>query len=197
MAVRKARVDDAPAIQALVNYYARKEVMLPLSLTDVYERLRDFVVYEENGEVLGCGALHVVWEDLAEVRSLAVREDARGRGIGRGLFDACVREAPALGVRRVFALTFVPAFFRTLGMAETGKETLPHKVWADCVRCPRFPNCDEVALVAEVGPKGVLAVGKKQRGGASREAGAKSSTGPAPLAQTQPNDSRDGARHRP
>ena len=155
MGVRKARVGDAPSIHALVNYYARKEQMLPLSLSDVYDRLRDFLVHEENGEILGCGALHVVWEDLAEVRSLAVREDARGRGIGVALFRACVEEAPALGVRRVFTLTFVPDFFRKLGMADVAKETLPHKVWADCVRCPRFPTCDEVALVADVDAAGI------------------------------------------
>ena len=150
MAVRKARVGDAPAIHELVNFYARKEEMLPLSLGMVYERLRDFFVYEEGGEVLGCGALHVVWEDLAEVRSLAVRKDQHGRGLGRALFAACVAEAPALGVKRVFTLTFAPEFFRKLGMADVAKDTLPHKVWSDCVRCPRFPNCDELALAADV-----------------------------------------------
>ena len=89
MSVRKAHIGDAPAIHRLVNHYAREEVMLPLSLGDVYERLRDFFVYEVDGEMLACGALHVVWEDLAEVRSLAVREDARRRGIGRELLHAC------------------------------------------------------------------------------------------------------------
>jgi len=175
MAVRKARADDAPAIQNLVNYYARKEVMLPLSLSDVYERLRDFFVYEEKGEIIGCGALHVVWEDLAEVRSLAVRPEARGRGIGRALFESCVREAPALGVRRVFALTFVPGFFQKLGLREVGKETLPHKVWSDCVRCPRFPNCDEVALVAEVDQDGVVvaAEGEPEAGRSRQKAGSR------------------------
>jgi len=155
MGVRMARVADAPAIHALVNHYARGEVMLPLSLGEVYDRLRDFVVCEEDGVIVGCGALHVVWEDLAEVRSLAVREDARGRGLGRALFQACVAEAPALGVARVFVLTFAPDFFRKLGMVDVAKETLPHKVWSDCVRCPRFPHCDEVALIAAVDEAGV------------------------------------------
>jgi amino-acid N-acetyltransferase len=159
MGVRKARADDVPAIHALVNHYARKEQMLPLSLSDVYDRLRDFFVHEEDGEILGCCALHVVWEDLAEVRSLAVREDAHGRGIGRALLAAGVRDAPALGVRRVFTLTFVPEFFRKLGMADTPKESLPHKVWADCVRCPHFPNCDEVALIAAVDGTGLRPLG--------------------------------------
>jgi len=169
MGVRKARVDDGPAIQNLVNYYARKEVMLPLSLTDVYERLRDFSVYEEKGEVVGCCALHVVWGDLAEIRSLAVRSEVRERGIGRALFRSCVKEAPGLGVQRVFALTFVPGFFRKLGMAEVEKETLPHKVWSDCVRCPRFPNCDEVALVADVGKDGALVVAEGETAASAKE----------------------------
>jgi len=157
VSVRKAHVNDAPAIHRLVNHYARQEVMLPLSLGDVYDRLRDFFVYEADGEMLACGALHVVWEDLAEVRSLAVSEDARQRGIGRELFHACIREAPSLGVRRVFVLTFVPEFFAGLGMAPVDKEALPHKVWADCVRCPRFPHCDEVAFIAQVAADGTLA----------------------------------------
>ena len=157
MAVRKARVADAGAVQALVNHYARQERMLSLSLSDVYERLRDFFVFEEGGEVLGCCALHVVWEDLAEIRSLAVREGAMGRGIAGALFDACVAEAPGLGGGRVFALTYVPGFFEKRGLVLTDKEALPHKVWADCVRCPHFPNCDEVALVAAVDGGGIVA----------------------------------------
>jgi len=155
MAVRKARVGDAPAIHTLVNRFARREKMLPLPLGLVYERLRDFVVYERRGKVLGCGALHVVWEDLAEVRSLAVERDYQRRGIGTALFQACVAEAPQLGVRRIFTLTFVPAFFEKMGMVQVPKESLPHKVWSDCVRCPRFPNCDEVALAADLGEGGL------------------------------------------
>lgn len=155
LGVRKARVGDASAIHELVNEFARREQMLPLSLGEVFERLRDFSVYEEDGEVVGCCALCLVWEELAELRSLAVREDAQGRGIGKALAHACAREAPALGVRRVFALSFSPGYFRKLGMVDVAKEELPHKVWADCVRCPRFPNCDEVALIAEVDEQGL------------------------------------------
>jgi len=165
MAVRKARVSDVPRIREMVNDCAREGKMLPLSLSEVYDRLRDFFVFEEAGEVVGCGALHVVWEDLAEVRSLAVSEGARGRGIGRALFAACVGEAPGLGVRRVFTLSFVPEFFTKLGMVETPKESLPHKVWADCVKCPHFPNCDEVALIAEVDAGGIVGVAKGGGGG--------------------------------
>ncbi len=155
MTVRKARVDDAPAIHELVNRFARREQMLPLPLGLVYERLRDFFVCERRGRVVGCGALHVVWEDLAEVRSLAVQREYQRRGIGSALFRACIGEAPKLGVTRIFTLTFVPDFFQKMGMVQVAKETLPHKVWSDCVRCPRFPNCDEVALVADLGEHGL------------------------------------------
>jgi len=154
MVVRKACVDDVPAIQGLVREFARREAMLPLSLSDVYDKLRDFFVAELDGTVVGCAALHVVWEDLAEVRSLAVREDHHGRGIGRELVRACVDEAPCLGVRRVFTLTYVVEFFRRQGFAEVDKDALPHKVWSDCVRCPHFPNCDEVALIMDVAGEG-------------------------------------------
>ncbi len=150
MVVRKACVDDAPAIHALVNEFARREAMLALSLSDVYDKLRDFFVADIDGAVAGCAALHVVWEDLAEVRSLAVREDLHGQGVGRDLVKACVSEAPGLGVRRVFTLPSVSDFFRRLGVAEVEKDALPHKVWSDCVRCPHFPNCDEVALIVDV-----------------------------------------------
>ncbi|MBM4033762.1 MAG: N-acetyltransferase [Planctomycetes bacterium] len=155
MSVRKARVADAAAIHELVNRFARREKMLPLSLGQVYERLRDFFVCERRGRVVACGALHVVWEDLAEVRSLAVQREYQRRGIGSALFRACVEEAPKLGVKRIFTLTFEPGFFQRMGMALVPKETLPHKVWSDCVRCPRFPNCDEVALIADLDEKGL------------------------------------------
>ncbi len=155
MTVRKAQVGDAPAIHALVNCFERKEKMLPLPLGLVYERLRDFFVCEHRGRLVGCGALHVVWEDLAEVRSLAVQRDYQRRGIGTALFRACVEEAPRLGIKRIFVLTFVPEFFQKMGMVLVPKETLPHKVWSDCVRCPRFPNCDEVALVADLDEHGL------------------------------------------
>lgn len=155
MVVRKARVDDVPAIHALVKEFARQEAMLPLSLSDVYEKLRDFFVADRDDVVVGCAALHVVWEDLAEVRSVAVRSDLQGQGVGRDLVLACVSEAPALGVTRVFTLTYVPEFFQRMGFAEVEKDALPHKVWSDCVRCPHFPNCDEVALIAELDGVGI------------------------------------------
>jgi len=148
--VEKARIDDPPRIVALVNHYADRQLMLPRSLNETYECLRDFFVWREGGEVLGCAALHVSWEGLGEIRSLAVREDATGRGIGRRLVESCLEEARELGMRRVFVLTYIPEFFEQFGFRPYAKENLPHKVWADCLNCPKFPDCDEVALALDL-----------------------------------------------
>ncbi len=148
--VEKARIDDPPRIVALVNHYADRQLMLPRSLNETYESMRDFFVWREEGELLGCAALHVSWQGLGEVRSLAVREEATGRGIGHRLVQCCLDEARALGMHRVFALTYVPDFFERFGFQRYAKENLPHKVWADCLNCPKFPDCDEVALVLDL-----------------------------------------------
>ena len=134
----------------MVNHYADRQLMLPRSLNDTYESLRDFYVWRENDEVVGCAALHVSWDGLGEVRSLAVREDATRRGIGRKLVQSCLDEARELGMKRVFALTYVPEFFKKFGFVLYAKENLPHKVWTDCLNCPKFPDCDEVALVLDL-----------------------------------------------
>ncbi len=148
--IRKARISDAKAIQALIWEYAQRGDMLPRSLSSIYENLRDYFVYEnEEGEVAGSAAIHIMWEDLAEVRSLAVREGQMGRGIGTKLVEACISEAIVLGIPRVFALTYRPGFFRRLGFREVDKSELPHKIWSDCLKCAKFPDCDEVALVAD------------------------------------------------
>ncbi len=141
---------DVKTIQTLIAEYARKGDMLPRSLSSIYENLRDYFVYESgNGEVIGSAAIHIMWEDLAEVRSLAVREGEMGRGIGTKLVEACISEAIVLGITRIFALTYRPDFFRRLGFREVDKAELPHKIWSDCLKCPKFPDCDEVALVAD------------------------------------------------
>lgn len=143
-------MSDAKAIQGLIYEYAQRGDMLPRSLSSIYENLRDYFVYEnEEGEVIGSAAIHIMWEDLAEVRSLAVREGEMRRGIGTKLVEACISEAIVLGITRVFALTYRPDFFRRLGFREVDKSELPHKIWSDCLKCPKFPNCDEVALVAD------------------------------------------------
>ncbi len=148
--IEKARIEDPPEILALVNEFAAREIMLPRSLNDVYESLRDFFVCREGGRIVGCAALKVTWQGLGEVRSVAVREEAQGRGVGRALVESCLAEARSLGMKRVFVLTYVPEFFRKFGFVLHDKEQLPHKVWADCLNCPKFPDCDEVALIKDL-----------------------------------------------
>jgi amino-acid N-acetyltransferase len=147
--IRKATIKDVKAIQRLIAEYARKGDMLPRPLSDIYENLRDYFVSDEDGEVVGSAALHIMWEDLAEVRSLAVREDRGGRGTGTRLVEACISEAIVLGIVRIFALTYKPGFFEKLGFRQVDKSELPHKIWTDCLKCSKFPDCDEVALVAD------------------------------------------------
>ncbi len=150
MGVRKAKTRDATVIYNLVNVQAAKGMLLPRSLSSIYEHIRDFWVFEEGGEVVGCAALQVVWEDLAEIRSLAVREDRQGEGIGKALVLACLREAKGLGIARVFSLTYAKDFFLKMGFREIDKTDLPQKIWTDCVNCVKFPTCDEVAVIIEL-----------------------------------------------
>jgi RNA 3'-terminal phosphate cyclase (ATP) len=147
--VRKARATDVPGMQRLLAHFAARGDVLPRTLNEMYQHLRDFFVCEEKGEILGLVALFLYWEDLAEVRSLAVREDAGGRGMGRALVEACLAEAGALGVRRVFALTNRPGFFQKLGFSVVDKRELPQKIWKDCIRCAKFDACDETALIRD------------------------------------------------
>ncbi|MDD5761419.1 MAG: N-acetyltransferase [bacterium] len=148
--IRKARMSDVKVIHQLIAEYARKGDMLPRSLADIYENLRDYFVFEEDdGELVGSAAIHIMWEDLAEVRSLAVREGKMRRGVGTQLVESCISEAIMLGIGRVFALTYKPAFFEKLGFHVVDKAELPQKIWTDCLKCSKFPDCDEVALVAD------------------------------------------------
>ena len=148
--IRKARMSDVKEIHQQIAEYARKGDMLPRSLADIYENLRDYFVFEEtNGELAGSAAIHIMWEDLAEVRSLAVREGKMRRGIGTRLVESCISEAIVLGIDRVFALTYKPEFFEKLGFHIVDKAELPRKIWTDCLKCSKFPDCDEVALVAD------------------------------------------------
>jgi amino-acid N-acetyltransferase len=148
--IRKARMSDVKGIHGLIAEYARKGDMLPRSLADIYENLRDYFVFlGEDGELVGSAAIHIMWEDLAEVRSLAVREGEMRRGVGTQLVESCISEAIVLGIGRVFALTYKPEFFEKLGFHIVDKAELPQKIWADCLKCSKFPDCDEVALVAD------------------------------------------------
>jgi len=148
--IRKARMADVKGIHGLIAEYAKKGDMLPRSLADIYENLRDYFVFLGNdGELVGSAAIHIMWEDLAEVRSLAVREGRMRRGVGTQLVESCISEAIMLGIARVFALTYKPEFFEKLGFHVVDKAELPQKIWADCLKCSKFPDCDEVALVSD------------------------------------------------
>ncbi len=144
--IRHARIADARVIHKLLLDYAKDGQLLGRSLADIYDSIRDFYVYEEDGEILGIGALAICWEDLAEVRSLAVVAGQQGKGIGRKIVESCLREATELGIRRVFALTYQPEFFKLLGFFDIEKAELPQKVWGVCINCVKFPDCDEFAL---------------------------------------------------
>jgi len=145
--IRKAGIGDVKDIQKLLSNFASRGEMLSRSLSELYESLRDFYLYEEDGRVLGASALHIVWEDLAEVRSVAVAEDAGRRGIGSQVVGACLEEARALGLKRIFCLTYKPDFFAKFGFQVVDKSELPHKVWGDCIKCVKFPDCDEIAMI--------------------------------------------------
>ena len=148
--IRKARAPDAAALHKLINFFAKKDEMLPRSLNAIYEGIRDFFVVEKNGAVVGCCALHVTWEDLAEIKSLAIGESEQGTGLGKQLVESCLQEAREMGVPKIFALTYVPEFFERLGFKRIEKSDLPHKIWSECINCPKFPDCGEEAVSIEL-----------------------------------------------
>ena len=150
VSIRKARMGDVEAIHALITEFARRDSMLPRSRAELYDSLRDYQVAVAAARVVGCGALVIAWENLGEIRSLAVAEEFQRKGIGGRLIEACLAEARRLGINRVFALTSNPAFFKRLGFVPVAKETLPHKIWADCIKCPKFPDCDEESVAIDL-----------------------------------------------
>ncbi len=148
--IRKATVEDVKKIQKLVNYYAKREKMLPRSLNELYENIRNFFVYTEGKNIYGCCALNVDWEDLAEIKSLAVAPSRARKGIGSKLIQECLKDAKQLKVKKVFALTYVPDFFKGFGFEIINKGNLPHKIWSECIKCMYFPNCKEIAMMREL-----------------------------------------------
>jgi amino-acid N-acetyltransferase len=150
--LRKARIPDVKIIHKLLLSYAQQGLMLSRSLAEIYEAIRDFYVLEENGEVVGTVSLHICWEDLAEVRSLAVAGGRTGQGIGRILVQACLEEARQLGLKKLFALTYQAGFFEKMGFHYIEKSELPQKIWGDCLKCPKFPDCDETAMSIDLQP---------------------------------------------
>jgi amino-acid N-acetyltransferase len=144
--IRKAILQDARQIHRLLLTYAKDGLVLSRSLMEIFESIRDFYVYVEQDRVIGAAALNICWEDLAEVRSLVVHEEFGGKGIGKQLVESCLSEARQLGIGRVFALTYQQQFFEKLGFRVIEKSELPQKIWGDCIKCAKFPECDEIAL---------------------------------------------------
>lgn len=153
--LRRAKTGDVQAIQQIVNGFADRGAMLHRSLSQLYENIRDFFVIEEEGRIVGCAALHVTWRDLAELKSLAVEDAAQGRGYGRDLIEACLLEAEEIGITRVFALTYVPDLFVKSAFQVVDRSMLPRKVWTECVYCPKFPDCGEIAVMRGIGGAGI------------------------------------------
>jgi amino-acid N-acetyltransferase len=148
--LRKARITDVKEIQKLLSHFANRGDMLSRSLSELYEAIRDFYIVEESGMLLGVAALHIVWDDLAEIRSVAVAEDAGRKGVGTEVVNACISEARELGLKKLFCLTYKPDFFARFGFRVVDKSELPHKVWGDCIKCVKFPDCDEISMIMEL-----------------------------------------------
>ena len=150
--IRKAKIGEIREIQKMLAIRAERGDLLPRSLSELFDNLRDIFVYldDDESEIIGTCSMHICWEDLAEIRSLVVREPYHGQGIGKKLVEACVSEALSLGLNRIFALTYKVEFFHKLGFREVDKATLPHKIWADCLKCVKFPECDEVAMIYKI-----------------------------------------------
>jgi len=145
--IEKARVADAIPMQKMINTFAELGEMLARPLSEIYENLRDFYVARQNNQIIACAALHISWSDMAEIKSLVVSDDYQRNGVGKALVTTCLNEAKALDIRNIFVLTYVKPFFDKCGFHEEDKSVLPHKIWGECYRCPKFPNCDEAAMV--------------------------------------------------
>ena len=146
--IRNARIKDVKEIHSLLKHFAAQGLLLARSISSLYDQLRDFVVYvDKEDKILGACAFHIIWENLAEVSSLAVREEAQGSGIGAQLVRNCLDEAEKFGIEQVFVLTYQADFFRKQGFRDIDNKELPHKIWGDCIHCPKFPDCDEEALI--------------------------------------------------
>jgi amino-acid N-acetyltransferase len=144
---RHAKLSDVEDIISLINYYAEQGLMLPRTRSALYEGIREVIVAVEDDRIVGTGALHITWDDLAEIRALAVEESYRGKGLGRKIVELLLEEAKDLHCPKVFTLTYQVDFFKHMGFEITEKDSMPHKVWKECINCVKFPNCDENALI--------------------------------------------------
>ncbi len=153
MHIRKAVASDVNGIHRILNHYADQDLLLPRPLSELYDHLRDYFVLMDNEQsrlVQGVCGLGICWEDLAEIKALAISEAQQGKGSGARLVEMCIEEARSLGLKRIFVLTYVPGFFEKSGFKVVEKSILPHKIWADCLKCPKFPDCDETALMIDI-----------------------------------------------
>lgn len=148
--VRAAAIGDVSAIHDLITHYADLGNLLPRPVNEIYRHLRDFFVVELNGVIVACGALEIFTENLGEVRSLVVDDNVKGKGMGRLLVARIIDETRALGLKRLMALTYVPEFFHRLGFKAVNKDMLPEKVWGICIKCYKYNNCDEIAVLLEL-----------------------------------------------
>ncbi len=146
MKLRKARISDVEEMMLLINSNAEQGLMLPRSRNMLYENIREFLLAEEDNQLVGVASLHILWSDLAEIRALAVSSGYKRRGIGTQIVRALEEEARELGCTRLFALTYQPEFFKYCGYDEVSKDQMPQKVWSECINCIKFPNCDEIAV---------------------------------------------------
>jgi len=148
--LRKANIKDIKTVHTIINHAASRGEMLPRSLGELYDNMRDYFVFEVDGVVVGTGALHICWEDLAEIRSVCVVKTYRKKGIGRAIVEACIDEAKHYDIDRLFLLTYQTQFFKKCGFHQVDKKELPQKIWSDCIKCPKFPSCDEIAMLKEI-----------------------------------------------
>ena len=152
MKIRPAKVQDVKQIHKIVEFYADNKEMLHRSLNSIYENIQEYVVAEHNKKIIACGALHVTWDDLAEVKALAVEKKYARKGIGRKLVTTLEKNAVELGIFTTFALSFKPEFFKKLGYEVISKEVLPQKIWSECINCHLFPDCGEIPLIKDLAP---------------------------------------------
>jgi amino-acid N-acetyltransferase len=150
LTIRKAELRDVPTLYQMINHYAERRVVLPRPLVELYENVWEFTVAEEDGVIVGCGALRFYSAELAELRSLCIAPGVTNRGLGRALSERVLDEAERYGLKTVFALTLAPQFFGRLGFREIPRERFPTKVWRDCLTCPKYFQCDEKAMVLDL-----------------------------------------------
>ena len=153
MNIRPAKVQDVKQMQKIIEFYADNKEMLHRSLNSIYENIQEYVVVEKKGKIIACGALHVSWEDLAEIKALAVLKEYARQGIGRKIVKTLEKNALALGIYSTFALSFKPEFFKKLGYEIISREVLPQKIWSECINCHLFPDCGEVPLIKDLSVK--------------------------------------------